>query len=88
MANSDFITDLYSPTFITGNFDSYPELNLAIGVVTADIPTEFRAKAESSSLFNWDGASSSPTPAAVAGPSSSKYLLYFVTSEGLNAHRP
>ena len=37
---------------------------------------EFRAKAESSSLFNWDGASSDPSPAAVASPSCSKHILY------------
>ena len=85
MADSDFITDFYSPSFISRNFDSFPELNLTIGF---DIPTQFRAKSESSSLLDWDGASSAPAPSAVAGPSSSKYLLYFVASEGLNAHRP
>ena len=45
---------------------------------------EVRAKAESSSLCNWDGTFSAPapipanldTPSAIAGPNGSKYLLY------------
>lgn len=37
---------------------------------------------QSSSLLNWDGAASTPAPAAVSGPSRGKH---FITFEKLNA---
>ena len=48
-----------------------------------------KAQAESSSLFNWDGALSAPatsnTPTAMTEPSSRKNILGFAT-EKLSAH--